>query len=44
MKKVSNVEKDHKKRIERLQEVQADDEHKAHLIELNIDLVGRLVD
>jgi predicted ribosome quality control (RQC) complex YloA/Tae2 family protein len=39
VKKVANVEKDHKKRIERLQEVQAEDEHKAHLIELNIDLV-----
>ncbi|CAF1615595.1 unnamed protein product [Adineta ricciae] len=41
LKKLDNVKKDHQKRLEELQAVQDEDVRRAHLIEMNADLVTR---
>ena len=42
MKKLDNVRRDHTKRLSELQQEQEVDERKAHIIQINLDIVSRL--
>lgn len=43
MKKLSNVKKDHEKRIDNLQKTQEMDQRKAELIQINLELVEKAI-